>query len=63
MIEFFAGNANVTFCARNLNFRAVSLGNTYGGRHMDIMTPVGMAFLDCNYCVPVCMWDSLQWQC
>ena len=57
-IEFFAGNATVTLCARDLNFRAVSLDNTDGGRHMDILTPIGMAFPFCNYCVPVWMCAS-----
>ena len=43
LVEYFAGDGNLTFCARILNFKSVSLDIKHGGRYMDLLTPSGMA--------------------
>ena len=55
LVEFFAGKANLSFCAQNLKFQAVSLDVDYGGRYMDIMTPPGMACFVCSCTISVCL--------
>ena len=45
VVDFFAGGANLTTSMKQLNFRALKLDVLYGGKHMDLLTPYGMACL------------------
>ena len=49
-VEFFAGDANVSACMRQLGFAGLSFDVDYGGRYNNIFEPAGFAYLDyCGY--------------
>ena len=46
--EFFAGEANVSWCLKHHGFRGLSFDSTYGGRYNNIFEPCGFAHLVCK---------------
>lgn len=44
-IEFFAGDANVTWCLKHSGFAGLKFDQSYGGRYNDIFEPAGFACL------------------
>ncbi len=47
-MEFFAGEAKVSFCLRNWGLSGLSFDHSYGGRYNDFFQPAGFAFLERN---------------
>ena len=43
--EFFAGDANLSYCFKQFGFRGLSFDSSYGGRFNNIMEPAGFACL------------------
>ena len=46
--EFFAGEANVSWCLKQYGFRGLTFDSTYGGRYNNIFEPSGFAHLVCK---------------
>lgn len=47
-LEFFAGEANVTWCTKYCGFRSLNFDYTYGGRYNNFFEPSGFAHFGCK---------------